>query len=46
MAIAIVENGKVTLAKGYDVKKLGAADAIDADTIFLTGSTGKAFADD
>jgi CubicO group peptidase (beta-lactamase class C family) len=25
------------------VKKLGAADAIDADTIFPTGSTGKAF---
>ena len=43
MAIAIVENGKVTLAKGYGVKKLGAADAIDADTIFPTGSTGKAF---
>ena len=43
MAIAIVENGKVTFAKGYGVKKLGAADAIDADTIFPTGSTGKAF---
>ena len=46
MAIAIVENGKVTFAKGYGVKKLRAADAIDADTIFPTGSTGKAFADD
>ncbi|MGC2712767.1 MAG: serine hydrolase domain-containing protein [Pseudolabrys sp.] len=43
MAIAIVENGEVTFAKGYGVKKLGAADAIDADTIFPTGSTGKAF---
>jgi len=43
MAIAIVENGKVAFAKGYGVKKLGAADAIDADTIFPTGSTGKAF---
>ena len=43
MAIAIVENGKVTFAKGYGVKQLGAADAIDADTIFPTGSTGKAF---
>jgi hypothetical protein len=28
------------------VKKLRAVDAIDADTIFPTGSTGKAFADD
>ena len=46
MAIAIVENGKVTFAKGYGVKRLGAADAIDADTIFPTGSTGKVFADD
>lgn len=43
MAIAIVENGKVTLAKGYGVKKLGAPDSVDADTIFPTGSTGKAF---
>ncbi len=43
MAIAIVENGKVTLAKGYGVKKLGSPDPVDADTIFPTGSTGKAF---
>jgi len=43
MAIAIVENGKVTLAKGYGVKKLGSPEPVDADTIFPTGSTGKAF---
>lgn len=43
MAIAIVEDGKVTLAKGYGVKKLGSPDPVDADTIFPTGSTGKAF---
>ncbi len=43
MAIAIVENGQVTLAKGYGVKKIGAPDPVDADTIFPTGSTGKAF---
>jgi CubicO group peptidase (beta-lactamase class C family) len=43
MAIAIVENDAVTLAKGFGVKRLGAPDLVDADTIFPTGSTGKAF---
>jgi CubicO group peptidase (beta-lactamase class C family) len=43
MAVAIVEDGKVTLAKGFGVRKLGVPDAVDADTIFPTGSTGKAF---
>lgn len=43
MAIAIVENGKVTLAKGYGVRKIGTQDKVTADTIFSTGSTGKAF---
>ena len=43
MAIAIVENGEVTLAQGYGVKKLGSPATVDADTIFPTGSTGKAF---
>ena len=38
MAIAIVENGKVTLAKGYGVRKLGAPEPVDADTNFPTGS--------
>ena len=43
MAIAIVENGKVTFAKGFGVRKLGRARRVDADTIFPNGSTGKAF---
>ncbi len=43
MAIAIVENDKVTLAKGFGVKRLGSSEPVDADTIFPTGSTGKAF---
>lgn len=43
VSVAIVENGEVTLARGYGVKKLGTRDAVDADTIFPTGSTGKAF---
>jgi CubicO group peptidase (beta-lactamase class C family) len=42
MAIAIVEDGKVVLAKGYGVRRLGSAEPVDADTIFPTGSTGKA----
>lgn len=43
MAIAIVENGEATLAHGYGVSKVGASERVDADTIFPTGSTGKAF---
>jgi CubicO group peptidase (beta-lactamase class C family) len=43
MAITIVEDGKVTLAKGFGVRALGAPEHVDADTIFPTGSTGKAF---
>lgn len=42
MAIAIVEDGKTTLARGYGVRKLGGSEPVDADTIFMTGSTGKA----
>jgi CubicO group peptidase (beta-lactamase class C family) len=43
LAVSIVENGKVTLAKGYGVRRLGAPEKVDADTVFPTGSTGKAF---
>lgn len=42
VSIAIVENGRPTLARGYGVRKLGSPERIDADTIFMTGSTGKA----
>ncbi|MCD9028003.1 serine hydrolase [Luteimonas sp. BDR2-5] len=42
MAIAIVEDGEIVHAKGYGVRRLGSSDAVDADTIFPTGSTGKA----
>jgi CubicO group peptidase (beta-lactamase class C family) len=42
LAIAIVENGQVTLARGFGVRKLGSPEPVDADTIFMTGSTGKA----
>jgi CubicO group peptidase (beta-lactamase class C family) len=43
IAVAIVEHGKTTLAKGWGYRKLGDAAKVDADTIFQTGSTGKAF---
>lgn len=43
VSIAIVENGRTTLARGWGVRLLGAADKVDADTIFAIGSTGKAF---
>ena len=42
LGIAIVENGKVVLARGYGVRKQGSAARVDSDTIFMTGSTGKA----
>jgi len=42
MAVAIVEQGKVVHAKGYGVRRLGSPEPVDADTIFPTGSTGKA----
>jgi CubicO group peptidase (beta-lactamase class C family) len=43
MAIAIVEDDKVTLARGFGIRGLGFPEPVDADTIFPTGSTGKAF---
>jgi CubicO group peptidase (beta-lactamase class C family) len=42
-AVAIVENGQVTHARGYGVRDLANPQPVDADTIFSTGSTGKAF---
>lgn len=42
VAIAIVEKGQTTLARGWGVRKLGDPAPVDAETIFQTGSTGKA----
>lgn len=42
MAVTIVEDGKTVVAKGYGVRRLGSPQKVDADTIFPTGSTGKA----
>lgn len=43
IAVAIVEHGRTTLARGWGYRKLGDPAKVDADTIFQTGSTGKAF---
>ena len=43
LTIAIVEDGKVTLARGWGVRDITTNQPVDADTIFFTGSTGKAF---
>src|SRR5215218_10782777 len=43
VSIAVVEDGETTLARGWGVRTVGTKDAVDADTIFPTGSTGKAF---
>ena len=43
MSVVIVENGRTVLAHGYGMRKLGGTEKVDADTIFPTGSTGKAF---
>jgi len=42
-AVAIVEDGKVTLARGYGVRRLDSAEAVEADTLFQIGSASKAF---
>jgi len=42
MAVTIVEGDTVTFARGFGVKAMGRNEAVDADTIFPTGSTGKA----
>lgn len=43
MAVAIVEDGKPALARGYGVRKLGQPGAVDAHTIFPIGSNTKLF---
>jgi CubicO group peptidase (beta-lactamase class C family) len=43
MAVAIVKDGKVSFAKGYGVRALGAPAPVDMDTVFQIGSNTKAF---
>lgn len=43
VAIAIVKNDQIVLAKGYGVRKLGEATPVDEKTLFAIGSSSKAF---
>ena len=42
LAVAIVQNGDVLLAKGYGVRALDGSEPVDTDTLFAIGSTTKA----
>src|SRR6202049_3504701 len=43
MAVAIVKDGKIVVAKGYGVRKLGEPTPVDEFTLFGIGSNTKAF---
>jgi len=43
LSVAIVKDGKVVVAKGYGVRKMGEAVAVDENTLFGIGSNTKAF---
>jgi CubicO group peptidase (beta-lactamase class C family) len=43
MAVAVVKDGKVVVAKGYGVRKLGDPTPVDERTMFAIGSNTKAF---
>lgn len=43
MAVAIVKDNEVVLAKGYGVKKVGTMQKVDANTLFAIASNTKSF---
>lgn len=43
LSLAVVKEGKVIVAKGYGVKKMGGSDPVDASTLFGIASNSKAF---
>jgi len=43
VAVSIVKDGQVLLAKGYGTKKMGTNDKVDENTLFLIASNTKAF---
>jgi CubicO group peptidase (beta-lactamase class C family) len=42
MAVAAVYNGETVFAEGFGIRRAGAADAVDADTVFQLASLSKA----
>src|SRR5205085_9858386 len=43
LSVAIVKDGKVVMAKGYGVRKLGESTPVDENTLLAIGSNTKAF---
>ncbi|MDQ3262705.1 MAG: beta-lactamase family protein [Myxococcota bacterium] len=43
LAVVVVKDGQVLLAKGYGVRTLGSPQPVDADTLFAIASLSKAF---
>src|SRR5687768_284430 len=43
LAITVVKNDSVVLAKGFGVRELGKLDRVDENTLFAIGSCTKAF---
>lgn len=43
VAIAVIKNDRIVLAKGYGVRELGKPEPVDERTIFAIGSSSKAF---
>jgi len=43
IAVAIVKDGKVVMAKGYGLRKMGESAPVDENTLFGIGSNTKAF---
>jgi CubicO group peptidase (beta-lactamase class C family) len=43
LAVAVVKDGHVVLARGFGVRELGKRGSVDADTLFDIGSNTKAF---
>lgn len=43
LAVAVVKDGQVVIAKGYGVRKLGEATPVDEHTLFGIASNSKAF---
>ncbi len=43
LSLAVVDNGKIVIAKGYGVRKMNTSETVDAHTAFPIGSESKAF---